>query len=202
MKPSSAGFTLLELLIALSLMGLVLVMVYSALWLGIRSWDAGDARATQLNDIRLVQGFLRRNLKQSRTVFRIDEDAQRVVVFEGGAEHITFVAPLLDHLGLGGLYLIELDMMEVEDVGQLRIRWQPYRPDSLDDNRVHEDDSEATLLLSEVENVQWSYFGVEEDDNEPAWHERWVNSQQRPRLVNLRLRWRGEPWPDLVVALP
>jgi general secretion pathway protein J len=200
MKPA-AGFTLLELLIALSLMGLVLVMVYSALWLGIRSWDAGDERATQLNDMRLVQGFLRRNLRQSQTVFRIDEDAQRVVVFEGAVQHMTFVAPLLTHLGLGGLYLIELDLVDVEGIGQLRIRWQPYRPDTLEDNRVHEDDSEATLLLSEVADVQWSYFGVEEDGDEPDWHERWVNTQERPRLVNLRLTWRDEPWPDLVVEL-
>lgn len=196
------GFTLLELLIAMSLMGIVLVMIYSGLRLGMRSWEVGERYATELNDIRLVQGFLRRSLRQSQSVFRIDEDAQRVVVFSGSEQQLVLVSPLLTHLGLGGLYLMRLDMIDMEGVGQLRVRWQPYRPDTLEDDLDNDEEFESTILLSDVADVQWSYFGVEANDEEARWHERWVNTQQRPRVVRLSLNWHGEPWPDLLVTLP
>ena len=42
---SQSGFTLLELVVAITLMGLVLVMLYSGLRLGLTSWDNGEQRA-------------------------------------------------------------------------------------------------------------------------------------------------------------
>ena len=49
-----AGFTLLELVVAITLMGLVLVMLYSGLRAGLNGWDSGEARAEATNRLRLV----------------------------------------------------------------------------------------------------------------------------------------------------
>ena len=37
------GFTLLELVVAITLMGVVLVLLYSGLRLGLNGWDGGEA---------------------------------------------------------------------------------------------------------------------------------------------------------------
>ena len=85
------GFTLLELVVAITLMGLVLVVLYSGLRLGLNGWDSGERRAEASNRLRSVQEFLRRQLAQSMTVYETNDDRrERFVVFAGAfldAEH-------------------------------------------------------------------------------------------------------------------
>jgi general secretion pathway protein J len=195
------GFTLLELLIAMTLMGLVLVMLYSGLRLGMRSWDIGELRAEKVNETRLVQEFIRRQLKQSMTVFRQDETEGRVVEFVGGEKTLTMVAPMLTYLGLGGLYVIQFDVVETDGTGYLRMRWHPYRPVITEADLTDEED-ESTTLLAGVSDLQWSYFGAEQPDRDPDWYAQWENIQQRPLLVRLRVVLQEETWPELVAELP
>src|SRR5436853_188714 len=56
------GFTLLELLIALSLMALVAGVLFGALQLSARSWDAGEERSDRAGQMRLAQELLRTEL--------------------------------------------------------------------------------------------------------------------------------------------
>ena len=188
-----AGFTLLELVVAITLMGLVLVVLYSGLRLGMNGWDSGEQRAEATNRLRLVQEFLRRQLAQSMTVYQTNDEQERVVVFAGQANTIEFVAPMLAQLGQGGLYRVRVEASD----GRLWIRWRPYLP--ADPSAGEERETE---LLDGVSAVEWAYFGPEgDDDSQPQWRSDWTSPERRPVLVRLNLNLRGEPWPDLVVAL-
>lgn len=189
------GFTLLELVVAITLMGLVLLVLYSGLRLGLNGWDSGARRAEASNRLRSVQEFLRRQLAQSMTVYQTQADGpqKKIVVFAGGTDAIEFVAPMLVHLGQGGLYRIRVKAAD----GQMRVRWRPYLPGDPTAGEERE-----TVLLEGVSNVEWAYFGPErDDDQEPRWRSEWANQERRPLLVRLNLILRGESWPDLVVAL-
>lgn len=196
MKKQS-GFTLLELLIAMTLMGLVLVIVYGGLNLGMRSWEAGEARAEQTNELRLVEDFVRSRLSESVGVFREDPDQGSVVAFEGDESRLTLVTPMLAYLGLGGLYLVRFEVVEGGEGARFSLRWQPYRPGSLELA-----EGEETVLVDRVTGVRWTYFGSGEPNAEPQWHDRWPNPFERPSLVRLDLEVGGEPWPALVAVLP
>lgn len=188
-----AGFTLLELVVAITLMGLVLVVLYSGLRLGMNGWDSGEQRAEATNRLRLVQEFLRRQLAQSMTVYQTGDEQERVVVFAGQADTIEFVAPMLAQLGQGGLYRVRVEASD----GRLWIRWRPYLPADPTAGEERE-----TGLLDDVSAVEWAYFGPEDDDDsQPQWRSDWTSPTRRPVLVRLNLTLRGEPWPDLVVAL-
>lgn len=208
-SPRQTGFTLLELVVAITLMGVVLVLLYSGLRLGLNGWDNGEARAEATNRLRLVEEFLRRQLAQSMTVYqtnnrqenwqenrqenRQENQQENVVVFTGQADRIEFIAPMLAQLGQGGLYRVRI---EVGD-GRLWIRWRPYLP--ADPNAGEE---RETVLLEKVSSVEWAYFGAErDDDSQPQWRSEWTSSKRRPKLVRLNLTVQGAPWPDLVVAL-
>lgn len=187
------GFTLLELVVAITLMGLVLVVLYSGLRLGLNGWDSGERRAEATNRLRSVQEFLRRQLAQSMTVYGTDNDRrERFVVFAGRSED-QFVAPMPARLGQGGLYRMRIGMAD----GQLQLRWRPYLPGdpSTGEERVN--------VLLEVSAMEWAYFGPERDNDQesPQWHADWTSTERRPLLVRLNLTLRGEVWPDLVVAL-
>jgi len=188
-----AGFTLLELVVAITLMGLVLVVLYGGLRLGLNAWDSGEARAEATNRLRLAEEFLRRQLARSMTVYWTNDRQERVVVFAGEASHIEFVAPMLAQLGQGGLYRVRIEAGD----GRLWIRWRPYLPA---DPKAGEE--RETVLLEGVSGIEWAYFGSERDDDpRPQWRSNWTSLAQRPLLARLNLTVQGQPWPDLVVAL-
>ncbi|MGB4948699.1 MAG: type II secretion system protein GspJ [Candidatus Competibacter denitrificans] len=192
-RAGQAGFTLLELVIAITLMGLILVVLYSGLRLGLNSSESGEQRAEATDRLRLVQEFLRRQLAQSMTVYQANDQKEQVVVFAGQPNSIDFVAPMLTQLGQGGLYRVRVGLAN----GRLQVRWRPYQPD--DPNAGAE---QQKVLLEGVSKIEWAYFGSERDDDPepPRWHTEWSSPQRRPSLVRLNLQGQ-QTWPDLVVAL-
>jgi general secretion pathway protein J len=189
-----AGFTLLELMVAITLMGLVLVVLYSGLRLGLNSWEGGEQRAEATNRLRLVEEFLRRQLAQSVTVYRTDHKQGKVVVFTGQSNRIEFVAPMLAHVGQSGLYRVRIEAAN----NRLHLYFRPYL--SKDTNADEERD---TMLIEGVSALEWAYFGPERDDDAepPRWRSDWSSSERRPLLVRLNLTLQGKLAPDLVVAL-
>ncbi len=115
-------------------------------------------------------------------------------MFAGEAAAIEFVAPMLIHLGQGGLYRVRVET----DDGQMRIRWRPYLPGDPTAGEERE-----AVLLEGVSDVEWAYFGPERDDDQepPRWRSEWANQVRRPLLVRLNLFLRGVCWPFFVGAL-
>jgi hypothetical protein len=107
---------------------------------------------------------------------------------------------MLRYLGLGGLYYIELDLVENDEDGQLRLRWLPYNP-SDEKDIIAGDDTEQTILLEGVSDLKISYFGSEEPGDDPEWHNRWENPQERPALIRIGLTLKDNDWPELMVAV-
>lgn len=194
------GFTLLELLIAISLMAVLMVVLYGGLNTGMRSWEAGLEQTERVNEMRLVTGFLRTQLRQSMTVYRNDPDEGRVVFFEGADTGLGWVAPMLSWLGLGGLYFVQVDWSDDDD-GVLRLRWQPYRPGDAVTESLDEDAIRETVLLAGVSDFAVEYYGSPEPGADPEWRDLWENPAERPLLVRLSLAKAGRPWPTLTVAL-
>jgi general secretion pathway protein J len=196
-KDKNAGFTLLELLIAMVLLAFILALLFAGMRLGARSWDAGELRAENTTHLALLQGFLRRTLSQVAPYHwkkKVDAD----LAFAGEAESVNLVAPIAVRLGPGGLYLLRLDL----DGDQLVMRRAIPESDSTDFTAL--DDAEKVVLAEHVEAVSFAYFGAETKDAEPAWLDRWENRdtpQRLPYLIRVRVKFNnGRIWPDLVVA--
>jgi len=59
------GFTLVELLIALSLIGLITLLLFSGLRLGTRAWEGVETTADRTAELRVARNFLERALVQA-----------------------------------------------------------------------------------------------------------------------------------------
>lgn len=201
-RDRQTGFTLVELLIALTLMGLILTVVYGGLRLGMRSWEAGEAQTGRVNEVRVVYDFVRRQLQQSLEVYANTERG-RVIAFVGEPQQVQLVTPLLEHLGRGGLYQVTLDRVDNGGTDSLRMRWRPFQTGIPGVTQSDDDEtaSEEAVLLTEVTDLEWAYFGATQPNEAPVWADRWDNLLVRPLLVRLKLSVRGEPWPPLVVRL-
>lgn len=197
---SKQGFTLVELLIALVLVGMILLILFSGLNLATRSSEAAEQITQEVEKLRVVESLLRRQLHEARLLFyEAPEQGQRIT-FIGQPHAMQFVTPLLEHLGLGGLYWITVGLAEEGNKGRLMMRWRPYRPNEpFEQEAVNTQEPE--LLLDSVKEAEFSYFGVLVLGEEPDWHNHWDNPQQPPQLISLRIRTEDGAWPELLLGL-
>jgi general secretion pathway protein J len=193
------GFTLVELLIAITLVGIILVILFSSLRLSTRSWEAAEKKTQSVEKFRVIDGLFRRQIRELKLLFYNDPEQGPVLTFSGTSKSMKFVAPLLTHLGLGGLYWIAYDVVKEGDKSRLIMNWQPYRPNEQNEQQVGRPEQE--VLLDAVEEVAFSYFGGEMAGGKPEWHDRWENPQQPPQLVRMEVRTNGIQWPQLVARI-
>jgi len=53
MRRRAAGFTLVEVVVAMALLATIMVLLYAGLSFALRSWDAGDANGRKVVSDRL-----------------------------------------------------------------------------------------------------------------------------------------------------
>ena len=193
------GFTLLELLIGMVLLGMMLTLLFGGLRLGSKSWDSGDQRADASAQLRATHGFIRRELGQALPL-RWKSQVDTKLAFEGAPGTLKFVAPLPAHTSVGGLYLLGLEL-ENSDGGQRLIMKRALTdPATKDFSRLEQ--GEKSVLAEHVEHMAIAYFGSATAESDPDWQEKWDDPQRLPLLVRIQVELSDErDWPDLVVPV-
>jgi len=182
------GFTLLEMLVATTLLGLLSLVLYGALQFGLRSWQRSEEVSVRSNMVRQVQGLLATDLARAYPEVIRTDPTRKPVDFEGTHSRVRYltassrVAGALDYVTLG----VPAGTNVLTRVAALELG-VGVRPDS-------------KVLLKHVEGFEISYFGATEEDKTPRWQDTWHDQESMPLLVRIRARLVGEPWPDLVVA--
>jgi len=64
MRRVHAGFTLIEVMVAMMLLGIMMLLLYSGLNFSLRAWNAGDANGRRVADSRVADNFLRREVSE------------------------------------------------------------------------------------------------------------------------------------------
>lgn len=222
--PRGRGFTLVELLIALSLIAIMTVLLFSGLRLGARSWEAVETASERVANLRVARNVIERGLRQTRDAELLVDGISRPL-FAGEPQAIEWAAPLSGHASIPGLYILRLTL---EDAGEhprlVLTRWLLH-PDVLaggDDYPPWEPLAEAgsaadagafdrdvaagaygrTVLLPQVETFELAYFGRLEGEQQGDWFEDWLEQPRLPARVRLQLTTPAQSWPAAVVALP
>ncbi len=203
---ADGGFTLVELLVAMTLIGLMFVALFGGLRFGTRVWEVGAERSAEFAEVEVTQALLRRQLDQLLPLPGLDEGEQEIS-FSGEQERLTFTAPAPSQFGLGGVYYFDLFGEQADGRQRLVLRWQLYRPDR--DQPFNEEESEQRTLLENIEAVRFGYYGdpelfeVGERIDAGEWRERWVGAALPPQLIAVRIAFPENDaryWPELIIA--
>lgn len=195
------GFTLIEVLLATSLLAAGLALAFATLRAATVTVGRGDAIAQRSERMRAVEGFLRSRLTGVRPVpFGMDDESGLPLRFTGDGDTMHFVSDLPDYLGRGGPYLHTLAIQR--DGGQLRLTVdltlvqggeampaaQPRPPE---------------LLVGGLRTVRFRYRTLDADGQLGQWQAQWDTPDALPLQVEIELQDAdGRVWPPLVVAPP
>ena len=194
---SAEGFTLLELLVAVSLVALLSVLLFGGLRIGLRSADAVDRRVDRSAQIALAYDFMQNELADARPLPTQPGALRSPIDFAGEPDGLSFVAVPPDDVALGGFQLFQVALQGQGQNRRLVVSWkQVERGATAEPTMV-----QPSILLDGVTSVEFAYFGAVDRNRPPEWQDHWTDMLTLPQLVRLRIamadHWRA---PDLIVA--
>jgi general secretion pathway protein J len=198
MTSRQAGFTLLEILIAMTLLGVMMVLIFGTLRVSVRSWESGEKQAAQVSQLLVLHNFLRSHLTRMKPWEDDFSEDGPVFSFQGAVESVQFVSTLpLHNRGSGGWHKFNIQLTKNRDQTDLIVKLEPFFP-ALDEAHQPIDD---VVLIENVEAIRFSYFGSDEPDEEAQWFDEWQEKSYFPKMIRIDVKVRGEKiWPPLVVA--
>lgn len=210
-----AGFTLLELLIATTVLGFLSLLLFGGLQFGTRVWEKAQTSTTDTNRVRAAQLFLSDEISRIYPSFSGLSPADKHVQFEGQDKRMTFLAPSKSAMGAMDWVTIQAQpgkgsvSVVVTSEGEL--------------SNGHDTALRHTLIRG-LKWFQISYYGAPspagtststpptanaglgrnaavQPSPPPQWTSVWIGQRSLPSLIRIRAAFADKaPWPDLVVS--
>lgn len=197
----TSGFTLVEVVIALTLMSLIMLGLVSALSTFGQTGGRIEQRGERADDMRLVSGFLRQILSTASIQHRhARDDGTMASYLIGSARSLEWLGRLPARHGAGGLYHIRLGMREEGEAFDLILKLRPFAPppDELGTIAALDWEQEPErILVREITAFSIAYQRLGSGD----WEDEWFDPDVLPGRVALRVFVAGSAWPELIIPV-
>jgi general secretion pathway protein J len=184
-----AGFTLLELLLAMSILALVTAICYGAFHLGIRAVERGEVAVVSTQRLRVATDVLIRQFKSAVPYAVRNRDEEIYPYFAGTGTGVTFItAAGLD----GGGGLVRVTYQVVDDPPRLILTESPFfSPDGLGREAVNKPGERAAVLLDGFRSLRFEYMLSDGIDTE--WRPEWNGHDEEAMPAAVRILVDGIP---------
>ena len=187
------GFTLMEVLVAMTLLALLMAALSGSIAFVGRSWDKGWRTSESSAALSRVEGTVRHLIERSFPVSARREKKDEFL-FDGTADSLRLVAYSAPGGGGGSLYIQEIVATGAGGQRQLVYRQYPFRGNGTAPDQVNE----APLLSGNLK-IAFSYYGSQQPSIQPSWLKSWSTDRTLPDLIRLDIEADGDSWPPIVV---
>lgn len=182
LKPN--GFTLVEILLAMTIMSIITLIVGSVFRLGINAWERGESETGQTQKLRILSGLISQQIK-SAYPYWMNIEGENGVIFEGESDSLMFVTALADSSisGFKWVRYFYKDGVLYYNEGQL--------PDKEFHDKISDDEE---VFDPEIGKVTFSYFSPEEEE----WLDSWESGESFPEAVRVKI----DPFEPFIITMP
>ena len=183
----SSGFTLIEMILALAIFGMIAAVVYSAFYFGHRAVISGERAADESQRMRLAEELIGRQIRSAVFYFAHHDD-DKVPFFFGSSDGMTFVTSAPQSAGGAGLAVVTYKLVDGKLVLEERTAFTPddlYSPPT--DAHV-----ERAVLLEGFTRLKFEYLPHEEVD--VGWADKWDAREEDTLPSAVRLTVEGLPF--------
>jgi general secretion pathway protein J len=191
------GFTLLELLVALTVLGFLMVGLNQGVRTGLDFWSVQNRLIGRTAELDSTARVLRALLTGIPIIPAATANVGGPPVassFAGKADRLTFVGDL--PTGLGDTRRSDITLML--SGGRLVLLWSPHRHELAGVTPA----PVKTELMRGVDQLLLAYWGVASPGAPAGWLAQW-DGPKLPKLIRIRLTFsKGDSrrWPDLIAA--
>lgn len=170
------GYSLLELVIALALLGFIAVAMTGGVQFGARAWEASEAKVETVERVQGAQKLLRTLLQRAMPreldpSFAVDLD-----LFRGTAGSLAFTASAPSAFGAEGLTRFELRVDGEPGALQLVLTWQSANKSG---------EVRAQSLINGAESIAIAYAERDQAGG-ISWGDSWQDRSGAPQLVSIK----------------
>lgn len=195
-----AGFTLLEMLVVVVVLGLLIIGLTQGVRAGLALWDAQSRRSDQTAELdaaaRVLRSLLSGITASPTAGFNPGvPGATGITGFKGTPESLVFIGDL--PTGLGTTRRAEITLTVNQE--RLVLRWIPHRHEL---SAAPPPEPTETELVRKVDRLELAYWGSPSPDRPAGWQTQWEGSTI-PELIRLRLVLGKDDrrhFPDLIAA--
>ena len=205
-RGSQLGFTLLELLVVMSLLSILMIGLVSALRTMAQTESKIDGRLERLDEIRVARTFLQQTLTRVSALKLDAPDAtgKTIIPFVATPDSVTWVGILPARANVGGRHFFRL---AIEDAGtgrELVLRFSPWKPDIVFPDWAS---AESRILVKGIEQMKVQAQGLAPQGYNPVepwpsgWQDGWPMADTLPERLRLALVDAQGDWPEWTIAL-
>jgi prepilin-type N-terminal cleavage/methylation domain-containing protein len=186
---NTGGFTLLEVMLAMTALGLVAAICYGAFHLGVRAVESGEVAVVTAERLRVASDVLIRQLKSAVPYHTRNEDEEIYPYFFGTATSMTFITAA----GMQGAGELVRVVYRLEE-GPPRLVLEEsefFSPDGLGRDPVDKPGERSTVLLEGIKGISFEYMMNDGADTE--WRQSWDAHTEEMLPAAVRIVVKGMP---------
>ena len=186
------GFTLVEVMVTLTIMGLILLMIFGVFHLGVSAWEKGDFLKEKYQKMRISSQMLSRQFKSAVPyMIKTSKAEGDYLAFEGKQSSLRFVTalPLRSRQVEGLVYAVYEFVQGGAEEGRLMQYEQRVLNKDFMDAKPREE--LGVILFEGVAEIRFEYYREENPDKNwtPGWVTEWSAKEEKelPRAMRMTL---------------
>jgi len=184
------GFTLIEVMVTLTILGFILLIIFGAFRLGSSAWNRGESIKEKYQKVRVISQLVSRQIK-SAVPYKIKTQKTEgdYLAFEGKAHSLRFVSayPMKSRHAEGFVYAVYEFKEGGEEGGQLIL----YEQRVLNKDFFAEDlkEDQGISILEGISNVRFEFYREEDQEQKKPeeWVEEWNAKEEKELPKALRM---------------
>ena len=172
-----SGFTLLELMISIAIVGIMVSILVAVLRLGFRSVEAGEKKIESLERVRASFNLIDAQI-QSELPLTYEENGENKYYFKGRSDTLEFSTNHSIWEGEKGFVVVSYRVVE-ESQGK-RTLWAS-------ENRVGQENKKEIKLLDLFDEMYFEYFYQDPTEEEGKWIDEWTEAAFLPKKIRIHL---------------